>query len=48
MIECRFAGGSRWFKGRIRSVVWTSGGNKYAVEYDDGDREDGVTKVILL
>ena len=27
-------------------MVWTSGGNKYAILYDDGDREDGVTKVI--
>ncbi|MCB1606651.1 MAG: hypothetical protein KDI71_06715 [Xanthomonadales bacterium] len=40
-VECRWAGGSDWYAGRITSMH--PGGSKISIAYDDGDREQTTT-----
>uniref|UniRef100_A0A7S2LLK1 Tudor domain-containing protein n=1 Tax=Leptocylindrus danicus TaxID=163516 RepID=A0A7S2LLK1_9STRA len=43
VVEARFRGrGSRWYRGRISRV--SSDGKNYDVDYDDGDRDTGLSR----
>ena len=43
-VEARYGGKAKWYSGKIKRVL---GGEKYDIEYDDGDSENGVKSSLI-